>query len=119
MRIQGNQIEGFNRNGRGIYAGGGSNNHGHIIEENNILSLAVGITAAWSGYTARHNHFTNNALDIEISHLSYPTRIEENGSETLAPISENGRRGVGKAPSSSRRTAWPSGGKRDCVDRIG
>jgi hypothetical protein len=81
MRIQGNQIEGYNKTGRGIYAGGGTNNHGHIIEDNNILGLAVGITATWTGYTAKHNHFTNNTLDIEISHLSYPTRIEDNGSE--------------------------------------
>jgi hypothetical protein len=57
------------------------------------MGLSVGITAGWTGYTARHNHFTSNALDIAISHLSYPTRIEDNGSETSRQFLRMGESG--------------------------
>lgn len=88
--VRGNFIVGTNQRGVGIFPGQDGNAHGHIFEDNAFMDLAKGIGVTnvvgqgiqgWTGYVARHNHFTGNLLDIEIGHMSYPTVIDNNGSE--------------------------------------
>jgi len=88
--IRGNFFVGVSQRGTGIFPGQDGNAHGHLIEDNAFMDLAKGIGTSnvvgpaiegWTGYVARHNHFTGNLLDIEIRHMSYPTVIDNNGSE--------------------------------------
>jgi len=85
MDITGNQIE-ANGNasagkGTGIYAGGDSNNHGHLLERNTCTGLAFGIDAEWTGYRAYRMNFTANQVDIRVGRMSYPTEIIYSDSE--------------------------------------
>jgi len=85
MEIVGNQIEGNGTasagKGTGIYAGGDSNNHGHLLERNTCTGLAFGIDAEWTGYRAYRMNFTANQVDIRVGRLSYPTEIIYSDSE--------------------------------------
>jgi hypothetical protein len=85
MEIIGNYIEGNGNpsagKGTGIYAGGNSNNHGHLLERNTLTGLAFGIDAAWTGYRAYRSNFNSNQVDIRIGHLCYPTEIIDSDSE--------------------------------------
>lgn len=86
MEIVGNYIEGNGSasagKGTGIYAGGNSNNHGHLLERNTCTGLAFGIDAEWTGYRAYRNNFNSNQVDIRIGHLCYPTEIIDSDSES-------------------------------------
>ena len=85
MEIVGNQIEGNGSpsqgKGTGIYAGGDSNNHGHLLERNTCTGLAFGIDAEWTGYRGYRMNFTANQVDIRVGRLSYPTEIIYSDSE--------------------------------------
>ena len=65
----------------GIYAGGDSNNHGHLLERNTCTGLAFGIDAEWTGYRAYRMNFTANQVDIRVGRMSYPTEIIYSDSE--------------------------------------
>lgn len=86
MEIIGNFIEGNGSpsagKGTGIYAGGDSNNHGHLLEHNTCTGLAFGIDAEWTGYRAYRMNFTANQVDIRVGRLSYPTEIMYSDSES-------------------------------------
>ena len=105
MEIIGNYIEGNGSasagKGTGIYAGGNSNNHGHLLERNTMIGLAFGIDARWTGYRAYRSNFNSNQVDIRIGHLCYPTEIVDSDSESSRQFYVAGWRGA-KAPSSSR-----------------
>jgi hypothetical protein len=85
MELVGNYIEGNGNasagKGTGIYTGGNSNNHGHLLERNTLTGLAFGIDAAWTGYRAYRNNFNSNQVDIRVGHLCYPTEIIDSDSE--------------------------------------
>ena len=86
MEIVGNYIEGNGSasagKGTGIYAGGNSNNHGHLLERNTCTGLAFGIDAEWTGYRAYRNNFNSNQVDIRVGRLCYPTEIIDSDSES-------------------------------------
>ncbi len=85
MEIIGNYIEGNGSpsagKGTGIYTGGNSNNHGHLLERNTCTGLAFGIDAEWTGYRAVRMNFTANQVDIRVGRLCYPTEILYSDSE--------------------------------------
>jgi hypothetical protein len=85
MEIVGNYIDGRGNasagKGTGIYAGGNSNNHGHLLERNTCTGLAFGIDALWTGYRAYRMNFNSNQVDIRVGHLCYPTEIVDSDSE--------------------------------------